>query len=404
MAFRTDVVELREYEASEPIRLDERALALLSSLPSERIAVQTTSRTEWYRLRATSWVGAVSLPGLTIRIRPKVEDLQNVLMLFGASAGLTEWTGDDIDYARAELVDGVAALVFRAVDAATRQGLVHGYQNREERLPVIRGRLLVEGLSSRPWDIWPAPCRYDEFTVDVPENRVLLATVSRLRRWAIQPQERRHGRELLQRLAGVADSPFPLWESDMVRRTRLNEHYTSALALCRLVLDGLGVAHAAGDQEGHSFLIDMNKLFERWVGAELTQRLWPDIEVMEQESVPLSKHPRVNMAPDLIFKRAGKTAFVGDVKYKLTSSGLSRTDDYYQLLAYATALRLDRGVLIYCQADEAPAREITVDGGGQRLLCHPLSLAGSWTGVSTALDELAEVIRSAATLSVAASS
>jgi len=324
-------------------------------------------------------------------------------MMFGASAGLTDWPGDDIDYAQADLVAGVAALVFRGVDAATRRGLVHGYQNREERLPVIRGRLLVEELSSRPWDIWPAPCRYDEFTADVPENRVLLAAVTQLRRWAIQLQERRHANELVQRLAGVSDSPFPLWELEMVRPTRVNEHYAAALALCRLVLEGLGVAHAAGDQQADAFLIDMNKLFERWVGAELTQRLWPDIEVVEQEPVALSERPRVNMAPDLIFKRAGKTAFVGDVKYKLTSSGLSRTDDYYQLLAYATALNLDRGVLIYCQADEAPAREITVVGGGQRLVCHPLSLAGSWADVSAGLDELAGSIRSASILSLQSS-
>ena len=221
--------------------------------------------------------------------------------------------------------------------------------------------------------------------------------MSQLRRWAIQPQERRHANSLVQRLAGVSDSPFPLWELDTVRPTRLNEHYTAALELCRLVLEGLGVAHAAGDQQADAFLIDMNKLFERWVGAELTQRLWPHIEVVEQESVALSEPPRVNMAPDLIFKRAGKTVVVGDLKYKLTSSGLSSTDDYYQLLAYATALRLDHGVLIYCQADQAPAREITIVGGGQRLLCHPLSLAGSWTDVSNALDDLAELIHSTAT-------
>lgn len=120
-----------------------------------------------------------------------------------------------------------------------------------------------------------------------------------------------------------------------VRPTRVNEHYTAALALCRLVLEGLGVADAVGDQQADAFLIDMNKLFERWVGTELIQRLWPVTEVVEQAPVALSEHPKVNMAPDLLFKRAGKPALVGDVKYKLTSSGLSRTDDYYQLLAYA---------------------------------------------------------------------
>lgn len=137
----------------------------------------------------------------------------------------------------------------------------------------------------------------------------------------------------------------------------------------------------------------MNKLFESWVGAELTQRLWPDVEVIEQDAVALSAKPRVTMIPDLTFRRSGSNVLVGDIKYKLTGSGLSRTDDYYQLLAYATALKLNRGVLIYCQANEAPEREITVVHGGQRLVCHPLSLAGSWPEISSSLDSLADLIR-----------
>lgn len=142
-----------------------------------------------------------------------------------------------------------------------------------------------------------------------------------------------------------------------------------------------------------SFLVDMNKLFERWIGDEIRTRLYPAIEVLEQVAVPLSVSPRVTMNPDLLFRRGAEIVFVADVKYKLTGGGLARTDDYYQLLAYTTALRLPRGMLIYCRADTAPSRVITVVGGNQHLHTHPVDLGGAPESVAKALDMVADSIR-----------
>ena len=93
----------------------------------------------------------------------------------------------------------------------------------------------------------------------------------------------------------------------------------------------------------------------------------------------------MGMAPDLVFQRDGKPVFVADVKYKLTGSGLARTDDYYQLLAYTTAMGLGAGLLIYCRADEAPERVITVVRGGQRLHTRPVDLSGTPGDIDVAL-------------------
>ncbi|MGI5215261.1 5-methylcytosine restriction system specificity protein McrC [Plantactinospora sp. CA-290183] len=99
------------------------------------------------------------------------------------------------------------------------------------------------------------------------------------------------------------------------------------------------------------------------------------------------------MNPDLLFRRGTEIVFVADVMYKLTGSGLARTSDYYQLLAYTTALRLPRGMLIYCRADPAPDRVIRVVGGIQRLHTYPVDLGGSPESTAKALDEVAESIR-----------
>jgi 5-methylcytosine-specific restriction enzyme subunit McrC len=53
---------------------------------------------------------------------------------------------------------------------------------------------------------------------------------------------------------------------------------------------------------------------------------------------------QVRMKPDLEFRRQGTTAYVGDIKYKLTADARARNADYYQLLAYTTAMDLPEGV------------------------------------------------------------
>lgn len=392
----TKTVDITEYSTSPSVPLTPTDLALLQAVPPDRLQVLPTTQTGWFTFRTSSYVGTVDLDSVRLRINPKIDELRNVLMMFASAAGIADWAERSSDYQSDDLVEGVAELVLRTIDQATRRGLIHGYQTREARLSTLRGRVLVGELAARPWDQWPVPCRYDDFTADVPENRVLLATVVAVRHWVLDPKLRRLATELEGRFVEVEGTDAALFEAELIRESPLNEHYQAALALARTVLEGLGVSHSKGSLNAVAFLVDMNRLFEGWIGAELSERLWPSVQVSEQEGVPLSKTPTVRMNPDLLFRAHGTVVLVGDVKYKLTGSGIARSPDYYQLLAYATATDVELGILIYCQADEAPARTITIENGGQRLTCHPLPLAGDWQQVSREVDRLAGTIRALA--------
>lgn len=85
--------------------------------------------------------------------------------------------------------------------------------------------------------------------------------------------------------------------------------------------------------------------------------------------------------------------YVGDTKYKLTNDGFARQADYYQLLAYSTALDLDQGLLIYCQHDGvAPPRHVTVRHGGPRLSTWAVRLDGSPADVELQMRDLAQFV------------
>jgi hypothetical protein len=63
-------------------------------------------------------------------------------------------------------------------------------------------------------------------------------------------------------------------------------------------------------------------------------------------------------------------------------------------MAYATALGLSEGLLIYCQADgSVPDREISVRHVGTSLRTHAIDLSGTPTEVEGAVSRLADQLR-----------
>ncbi|MCQ3813509.1 MAG: McrC family protein, partial [Acidimicrobiia bacterium] len=79
--------------------------------------------------------------------------------------------------------------------------------------------------------------------------------------------------------------------------------------------------------------------------------------------------------------------YVADIKYKLTSDARARTSDYYQLLAYTTALDLPEGLLIYCLADGGrPERTVTVRHADKTLHTLAINLSGTPDSVNSAIN------------------
>jgi 5-methylcytosine-specific restriction enzyme subunit McrC len=99
------------------------------------------------------------------------------------------------------------------------------------------------------------------------------------------------------------------------------------------------------------------------------------------------------MRPDLLFRRRGGAVFVGDIKYKVIADARALNADYYQLLAYTTALDLPEGVLIYCLADGGvPERSVTVRHAGKVLHTRAIDLTGEPAAVAAEIEALADWI------------
>jgi 5-methylcytosine-specific restriction enzyme subunit McrC len=381
-----------EHGRSGPVRLSRETRAALIQAAGERLVIHATADPEVVTIGATSWVGALAVPGLVVRVSPKTS-VANFFAMLGAGIPadafdreMAAWSDTD------ELIDGVAHFAIRLIDASTMRGLVHGYVGREERLRTIRGRLMVEEFARRPWGAAEPGCRYDDFTADILENQLFRCALLTMLSWPqLAPRVRREALRVLGRFEVVSDTtamqhivPVPV--------TRLNEHYTDAMRLSRLVLQAMSLSHEAGEQQAHSLMVDMDDLFRRWVLQELDHRLAPDLRVDTEEDIYLDESRQVSMEPDLVIRRGHDVVLVGDIRYSMAEDGFAQSRDYVALLAYATAMGLPTGLLVHCHSGRRTNTDLVIRNAGTRILGRAIQLDGSYAAVTRSLDELADLV------------
>ncbi|MGD8215475.1 5-methylcytosine restriction system specificity protein McrC [Aestuariimicrobium sp. Y1814] len=189
-----------------------------------------------------------------------------------------------------------------------------------------------------------------------------------------------------------ASTGYPTAGNEQDQATRRD--YAPALGLARLVLTNLTLTDVRGSTTALSFMVDMNDLFQRFVTERLRRELQGRLDLIGEPTVHLGQGQQVAMQPDLVFRAPrGVIRYVGDIKYKLAPDARGRSSDYYQLLAYTTAMDLTEGVLIYCSdSGDTHQSVVTVKHSGKRLVLHSIDLSGTPAQVEHEIATLADAI------------
>lgn len=327
----------------------EDAAAIASLAP--KVTVEPTDKPGVFRIVATSWVGSVGLPSLRLAIEPKIDRANFVRLM---ARGERTWLVDaENRYAPDAIVYLVCDLFAKAAERAVRTGVLHEYDERREDLGYVRGRLDVVRLARRHGFVPPVPVVVAERTADVWANRMLVQASLALMRAGVGAARVRRLRRILAVLgdAGVGlDAAVPRSAALVVNR--LNRHYAAALELARLVLEGQGIDRHQGETRATSFLVDMERLYEDYVGDVLTRELArAGLTVRRQVWHYLDEGRRIAMRPDLVVLRAGRPVAVVDAKYKRLARGEHPDNgDVFQLATYGERLGVDLAVLVYPEA------------------------------------------------------
>lgn len=351
---------MREWETRtfDGIRLSASDHSLLERLGKRGEGrLQVDELRDGIRVSTRSWVGVVRLETVEVRIVPKLAgDQLGLARLLEFTSGLegARWSAPQtaVEVTGESLLDLVALLLAEATDEVVRRGLLADYVEREEELGVVRGRIRADRqVLERFGQLDRIICRFDEFEHDVDENRLLVAALRAAARRVRTPRiHRRLGRlrAVLEPVCDPSGLDLPLLRREMTYN-RLNAHYKRAHALAWLVLDALGIddLFTGGSTRSFTFLLDMNRLFERFVerlveAAIDRRRYRVDSQVIHSSIIwnAATQRPYSRVIPDLVVwqREIARRRMAIDAKYKLYDGRQLDQSDIYQTFLYAYAL------------------------------------------------------------------
>jgi 5-methylcytosine-specific restriction enzyme subunit McrC len=236
----------------------------------------------------------------------------------------------------------------------------------------------------------PLAVSYDDFTPDIPENRLLLAAARELRQLpGLQGDVLDMLSNVERRLTGVGRiRPGEAWTP-----TRLNANYYRALNLAGLVLRGNSY-ELDGDSGilADGLLISMSHLFQDFLATALDRAVQQyGGYCRPRQEHHLDDELKIRAQTDAEYYAPGdpeKPAAIIDAKYAI--SGRDRSGHVQQMISYCYKLGAKRGYLVYAQGrapDPVPhtVHDIVITE-------YPLDLDQPPSGLLKQIDALAATI------------
>lgn len=302
-------------------------------------------------LTAQGWVGQIPLDDeVVLTLTPKVP-LTNLFRMWEYAYNLEGlWFPDDLIQSDdlPEFYNRLASILAQRILARGRKGYYRAYLGRTERLPYVRARIDLHPLMRRPYEV-QLTCRYQECTADVEENRILVWTLFVIARSGLcRNSTLTNVRRAFHSLQGTVLLE-PYGAAACLGRTynRLNDDYRALHALCRFFLDPSGPTHHTGSRSMIPFLVDMARLYERFVAAWLRLHLPIGLRLDAQQPYDLAPAVGLQFKIDLVLSDAvtREALCVLDTKYK--DEPVPSPDDISQVVAYAEAKGCHDAILIY---------------------------------------------------------
>lgn len=292
-----------------------------------------------WRLTAQGWVGQIPLsPDTTLVLQPKIP-LSNLfrMLTIAYQVPIATFAGIVSVKTIPEFYERLALMLAQMVLKRCQRGLYRHYVERQERLPFVRGRLLVQKLPTVDTQV---ACEFETISADNTHNQLLFWTLHTIIRARLSrlPLVRQAYRALR---GTVSLQPFDPIALDY---DRLNADYRPMHTLCRFFLDHIGPTHDVGDQEMIPFLVNMPTLFERFVAQWLQQNLPPRYQLTIQER---SYSGAIAIDIDLVLRDSETRQVVAVLDTKYKSPIRPSNDDIYQITFYANAHNCNRAILIY---------------------------------------------------------
>ena len=315
----------------------------------------------------------------------------------------SEEFGGLVDLFGKVLNEGVSRLISRGLDREylVVQEDVRGLKGKLDLATTIKGNLLLNGKTH---------CTFDELSYDVPQNRILKATLHNLTLVAnFDPEQRRLSEHLYRKLDAVSDVQLTTSLFRTVRIHRNNRFYSFLIHLCRIIRENLLVNQENGIATFYDFRKDeqqMGLLFQqfvkRFLERETSYRVSaPKIDWFGAEASESNLRHLPSMQTDMVLKSAEHTIILDTKFYKdpLDTRFDGRrvhSHNLYQIFCYvtnwpaqATTSTQKQGWLLYAAGDRDFDYHFNLVG--QQIRVCSLDLGQEWMGIERDLKRLVDV-------------
>ena len=174
-------IEVAAWETATVGDLSADQARALSSTGAVTVVPSFTPGT--WTVSAGPWVGVLRAGDVEVRVRPRIT-IARLMYLLGYAQDPRAWRDDPVGLDdQPDLWPAMAQVFVRQAEGALQRGLLQGYRTEESSQLVMRGRLREsEQLRRRAGLAIPLELRFDEYDVDIAENRILRAATERLLR------------------------------------------------------------------------------------------------------------------------------------------------------------------------------------------------------------------------------
>ena len=303
-----------------------------------------------------------------------------------------------------------AAILAKGIGFQLKQGLYREYMNRQEDLPVMRGKMNIPGtVKNRLSRKLILTCEYDIFSENNRFNPILKTTVMLLLRHTKVKAEYKD--DLKKKMLFFSDidvlEPASIrWTS--VRFQRNNGNYRMLIGICRLIMEGMLITTEKGDYRLASFMDEqrMCRLYEKFI-LEYYKREYPELSV-HASRIPWSLDDGMStMLPVMqsdITLRKGNTVLIIDAKYYGHTMQVQygkhtlHSNNLYQIFTYVKNCDFDfgenehevSGLLLYAKTEEEIQPDNVYQMHGNRIAVRTLDLNQEFYEIARQLNLIVE--------------
>lgn len=354
-------IKLREWERFffRGLKITPKDEAIIKELES-RGSISIKPFLNGVEIETKSFVGGIKFSTFQLEIVPKVEETRNFLKMFSYTMEVEDIaTYDDYfdTFLGPEIVTDILCLCFlKEVDLIIKKGLLKRYRRKDEALSFLRGKIDFAKMANRASrSSMTLPCIYDDLTPNVLENKIIMATLDKIYQH-VSSQVLKNKTFFLKDLLGEEINKFKLSEDSFQKlkyqKDRLGNYYEKALELSYLIFQGLMLdTEGIIKNENPCFLINMNYLFEKFIGKILKETAPKEFKVFPQKVVgdywDWNNKRRKPMIPDFQFFSGQELQFIGDAKYKPYDVKEIQPSDIYQLTVYSLVGNCQKAIAYY---------------------------------------------------------